>query len=96
MSELEIGEYVRTDTGFIKKIDSVFMLKNLNIFIDGKKIVKHSKNIAELLEIGDCVNGKFIEFINVFEIENEKIILLIYDKKNCIAGKFCRNSIYSK
>lgn len=55
--EIEVGEYVRDEKGFITKIDSDFVLENIERFIEGHKIIKHSKNIIDLLDVGDYVNG---------------------------------------
>lgn len=73
MSEIKIGEYVRNESGYIHKIDSVDKLTNFYIDeennirewvgetvlgdVVSEKIVKHSKNIIDLIEIGDYVNG---------------------------------------
>ena len=64
--EIEVGEYVRTDKGYIFKIDKEE--KNLQIvnFFDAEygKIVKHSKIISEVVNVGDYVNGKLIHKID--------------------------------
>lgn len=61
--EIEVGDYVRTENGKIDKVigfkddlilfekDSLCEYKSLN------SIVKHSKNIIDLIEVGDYVNG---------------------------------------
>lgn len=60
---IEIGEYARTKTGIIGRVDSVIgMIENTvhlekSIWTDIKDIVKHSKNIIDLIEVGDYVNG---------------------------------------
>lgn len=57
--KIEVGEYVRTDKGYIFKIDKE--KKNLQIvnFLDAEygKIVKHSKKLIDLIEVEDIVNG---------------------------------------
>lgn len=56
--EIEVGEYVRTDKGYITKMSSEefikIMLENKSVF---GKALKHSKNIIDLIEVGDYVNG---------------------------------------
>ena len=56
MENIEIGEYVRTDKGHIFKIDK----ENLQIakFLDVEygNIVKQSKQLIDLIEVGDYVN----------------------------------------
>ena len=60
--EIEVGEYVRTDKGYIVKIDkkkkNLQMLKFLDV--EYGNILKHSKNIIDLIEEGDYVNGKYV------------------------------------
>ncbi len=63
---IEVGEYVRTKTGNIGKIENI---EYVNIDIDWiecdsygcscipEHIKKHSKNIIDLIEVGDYVNG---------------------------------------
>lgn len=59
--EIEIGEYIRTNTGLILKYDD----KNEKAFIDNflmcpnimkERISNHSKNIIDLIEVGDYIN----------------------------------------
>ena len=67
---IEVGEYVRTKKDGICKllniendymwcgyVDKPFWLRKDNI-------VKHSKNIIDLIEVGDYVNGEKIKRIN--------------------------------
>ena len=70
MKEIEVGEYVRTNKGNIGKVvkirlglnkdtelyQTIYVLNNgLWTILD--YIVKHSKIISEVVEIGDYVNG---------------------------------------
>ena len=77
--KIEVGEYVRNESGYIHKVDSFDKLTNFFKDEDGKLkewigedifgniiaeiIVKHSKNIIKLLEKCDYVNGEPIETI---------------------------------
>lgn len=66
--DIKVGEYIRTKDGEILKIDSFEKdCKNINCvcFTTGEIytqellneiIVKHSKNIIDLIEVGDIVN----------------------------------------
>lgn len=80
MEEIKVGEYVRTKKGTI----DIFKEKDENgLFARCEKntywmpdIVKHSKNIIDLIEIGDYVNGEQIDFIT------NKGDLLIRDNVN--------------
>lgn len=78
---IEVGEYVRTKSGEIgifKKyaeegVQQWFtMLQNGTLYTTATRaIVKHSKNIIDLIEAGDYVNGILIEDIE--EIDNKKV-----------------------
>ena len=63
MSEIKVGEYVRTVTGSIDKVDALYDLIENTIHLENhkwqdiKNIVKHSPNIIDLIEEGDYVNG---------------------------------------
>lgn len=73
MEDIKVGEYVRTKSGNIGKvldITNVTMQKRKkylikwNIskayYITAIRIVKHSKNIIDLIEVGDYVNGFYV------------------------------------
>ena len=73
MEDIKVGEYVRTKSGNIGKvldITNVTMQKRKkylikwNIskayYITAIRIVKHSKNIIDLIEVGDYVNGHYV------------------------------------
>ena len=76
--EIKVGEYVRTDKGYIVKIDkekkNLQMLKFLNV--EYGNILKHSKNIIDLIEEGDYVNGKYVEKIEQYK-SGKSIVALI-------------------
>lgn len=74
MENIQVGEYIRTIDGYIRKVTQVnkkgsyeglcygaYSLdkkyKN-SVGVSAKKILKHSKNIIDLIEIGDFINGK--------------------------------------
>lgn len=78
MSEIQVGEYVRTIRGEIGIFEKYSSRKETSIYksnfdhfiiLQGRKthlqchksyIVKHSKNIIDLIEVGDYVNGILI------------------------------------
>ena len=85
MEEIEVGEYVRTRAGHFYKITRI----DENGLIYWNKIqcgwsmeqlkdivVKHSKNIIDLIEAGDYVNGKYVKKINQYK-DGKSIIALI-------------------
>ena len=78
--KIEVGEYVRTKDGIIDKVDALYgmientvHLENLNWF-DIKNIVKHNKQLIDLIEVGDIVKDEY----NKYEVAFVK-----YDKIYC-------------
>lgn len=65
MKDIEVGEYVRTENGIIDKVDSLCgMIENTvhlenQKWFDIKNIVKHSKQLIDLIEVGDIVKDKY-------------------------------------
>ncbi len=66
MGEIEVGEYIRTKNGIIRKVETIKsgkrqFTRTIETLINGKfkpdNIVKHSKNIIDLIEVGDYVDG---------------------------------------
>ena len=71
--KIEVGEYVRTNNKGIKRIDGIDNNKTVNKYLyftgiedfEGKEygiiktteIVKHSKQLIDLIEVEDIVNG---------------------------------------
>ena len=98
----EVGEYVRTNYGRICKVinNDYFMPRYLEceneMLIDRTNIVKHSKNIIDLIEVGDYVNGQKVYKItsaciycvgkavqNKFTINIETILTKEQYERNC-------------
>lgn len=83
-AEIQVGEYVRTKNGVIRKAEEVLKGNYVNIddgFFDTDyddyrwglepdEIKVHSFNIIDLIEVGDYVNGYQVETINYEEDEN--------------------------
>lgn len=72
---IEVNDYVRTKDGVIDKVDALYgMIENTvhlenQKWFDTKNIVKHSKQLIDLIEVGDYVNGyKVINAINNKEL----------------------------
>lgn len=59
MSEIEVGEYVRSKIGNIGRVtkieDDKFLYENKELITWVENVVKHSKNIIDLIEVGDIV-----------------------------------------
>lgn len=82
--EISNGEYVRTEQGYIGKvknnwvIDGKCKLEN-DKYILRKNIVKHSKDIIDLIEKNDYVNG-----YKVYEVREDEIVVYLERKPiNC-------------
>lgn len=84
MSKIEVGEYVRTDYSEIHKVVHVveddgdwnyYRYEN-NMGDFQMSIVKHSKNLIELIEVKDlvCFKNKLQN-----SLENEEMIIHIFD-----------------
>lgn len=71
-NEIEINEYVRTQNGEIHKIiyvekENIKIKSQYSEWIGSCCIVKHSKQLIDLIEVGDYVNGKEVKHIAMFE-----------------------------
>ena len=73
MNDIEIGDYVRDNSGLIGQLirierDDIDTSLKWYVIFDGKNeiyinkpyITKHSKNIIDLIEVGDFVNNGYI------------------------------------
>ena len=62
--KIEVNEYVRTKDGTIGKVIKVLsnrvFLNSLGYAVLIKDIVKHSKQLIDLIEVGDYVNGHLV------------------------------------
>ena len=89
--KIEVGEFVRNESGYIHKVDSFDKLTNFFKDEDGKLkewvgediwgntvaeiIVKHSKNKMNLIDIDDYVNGLIV--IGKYFDKDNKICLIL-------------------
>lgn len=62
MKEIEVGNYVRTENGIIDKVDSVCGMIENTVHLRGQSlwfnvdyIVKHSKQLIDLIEVKDVI-----------------------------------------
>ena len=83
---MEIGEYIRSKEGKIDKItNNKYYMKEYIGCSQGlqlrENIVKHSKNIIDLIEVGDIVNGYQILEIADSIYESSKRILIYKNEK---------------
>ena len=68
--DIEVNEYVRTKKGAVGKLIEIdkkataYYLDCLKC-VSLKNIVKHSKQLIDLIEIGDYVNGHLVEEVRI-------------------------------
>lgn len=81
MAEIEVGEYVRTELGIIYKYTedekNDLQIRDFRLCNDGK-IVKHSKQLIDLIEVGDIVNGHLLDEVRITSFGN---LIFINDYK---------------
>ena len=81
--DIEVGDYIRTKSGKIRKVKTTvaqyYITDRLNISDNNQftkeDIVKHSKNIIDLIEVGDFVNGYRV--LEMFKFQNDKYAFTI-------------------
>ncbi|MCI8486117.1 MAG: hypothetical protein HFJ20_03295 [Clostridia bacterium] len=70
MEEIKINDYIKTKSGNIYKVRSItkfsdgdihIAVKEQTIFLRPNEIAKHSKNIKELVQAGDFINGMQVD-----------------------------------
>ena len=101
MSEIEVGEYVRDKDGNIGKItkivtDDIFYVQfydNLEWKTDLEEanIKAHSKNIIDLIEGGDYVNGYKVERVFVDPFTRKKRLQIEGEETNWQGDRSCIN-----
>ena len=109
MTEIEVGEYVRTKRGYIAKFKQylentgTYIFDNIIQDIEGDKykcisenelkkvMIKHSKDIIDLIKVGDYVNGKEVKQIGMFEGFPDYPKLIFVDEKHLIPGETAEN-----
>ena len=86
---IEVGEYVRTKKGTIRKAIKVFIsiivadksyIEDYCITeaISKRDIVKHSKNLIDLIKVGDILSLKYGCIVRVEDIQNNYFLLKDY------------------
>lgn len=98
MKDIEVNEYVRTENGIIDKVDSLcgmientVYLKQQSLWFNADYIVKHSKQLIDLIEIGDYVNGREVKHIAMFEGFPDYPKLIFVDETHLIPDDTCEN-----
>lgn len=102
MEEIKVGEYVRLKQGYIGDVVNINdfrepsmkyaidIQKSDIVFVGEKDIVKHSKNIIDIIEEGDYVNGE-----KVVGRGNNCILILTDEGQTFLRNIFEDNDIKS-
>lgn len=94
--KIEVGEYIKFKDNSIDRIKEIInthgnrkliAFEKRNSYLSDlglkKQIVKHSKNIIDLVEEGDYVNGyKVLEIRKHFEVQPYRISIMVYKTKD--------------
>ncbi len=94
--KIEVGEYVRTKKGIGKileiktvqpkmygKHDVAYLIDICpKMYISETVFIKHDKNIIDLIEVGDYVNGYRILEIYEIESKNQKVFTIFKSGEN--------------
>lgn len=76
MSGIEVGEFVRTDEGIIFIYDSDFAndleMQDASFYNNGE-ILNHSKNIIDLIEVGDILEAEVDEMYFKAELDKQDV-----------------------
>ena len=108
--KIEAGEYVRTKDGIIDKVDALYgmientvHLENLKWF-DIKNIVKHSKQLIDLIEVKDVIKYRINNISKILEtkgyvegivdISDEEMLQKIKSDKNYHILEILTKEIY--
>ena len=94
--KIEVGEYVRTDNGEIHKVidiekGSIKIKSQYKEWIGLCCIVKHSKQLIDLIEKDDYVNGRKVKHIAMFEGFPDYPKLIFVDETHLIPDDTCKN-----
>ncbi len=89
--EIEVDEYIRTEKGYILKVDNEKkVLKGLK-FLDVQygKVTKHSKDILDLIKVGDILKIKEDNEVCYIGLEEDTITINYSDIKESIKNGEC-------
>lgn len=98
--DIEVNEYVRTNSGLIFKVNEItydeeykdYLYKESFLLVDWKEnIVNHSKQLIDLIEVGDYVNGREVKHIAMFEGFPDYPKLIFVDETHLIPDDTCEN-----
>lgn len=77
--------------GIIPDVEGKWVDKEHLNYIDKRDIKKHSKNLIDLIEVGDIVNGKEVRQIGMFEGFPDYPKLIFVDETRLLPHETCNN-----
>lgn len=90
MKNIEVGDYVRSRNGSIGKVtkieDDKYLYENKELITFIGNVVKHSKNIIDLIEVGDIIEFNGEKYQVIYDESYNKLGILI-PNKNYLAIK---------
>ena len=103
--DIEVNDYVRINMdnrncigiGRVSRIVNETIYVNMNnkynlpVSFQIDKIVKHSKQLIDLIEVGDIVNGREVKHIAMFEGFPDYPKLIFVDETHLIPDDTCEN-----
>lgn len=103
--EIEVNEYVRTNKGNIGQVIGIFnghcqakyhiqfqgKVKVKRQYLSTHTIINHSKQLIDLIEVGDIVNGREVKHIAMFEGFPDYPKLIFVDETHLIPDDTCEN-----
>ena len=94
--KIENGEEFYEDSvdvgiGIIPDVDGIWIDRECLDYIDKRDIVKHSKQLIDLIEKDDYVNGRKVKHIAMFEGFPDYPKLIFVDETHLIPNDTCEN-----
>ena len=95
--KIEVEEYVRFNNGEIGKVIDIKENPSRIVYSEYGEIglisdiVKHSKQLIDLVEVGDYVNGREVKHIAMFEGFPDYPKLIFVDETHLIPDDTCEN-----
>ena len=95
--KIEVEEYVRFNNGEIGKVIDIKKNPSRIVYSEYGEIglisdiVKHSKQLIDLIEVGDYVNGREVKHIAMFEGFPDYPKLIFVDETHLIPDDTCEN-----
>ena len=85
--EIEVGEYVRSKIGSIGKVTKIeeykFLYENRTLITWVGNVIKHSKNIIDLIEVGDIIKINKGKYEVIYDESLDKLGVLI-PNRDCL------------